>query len=125
MKKLAFTLDLRVYPFDLRFSFGESDEELLKWLKKTKVKKEDHEICKYENDSCRARCVMFENGASLIRMRSIPDDSDEYATLQHEITHYVMFLLFNKLNTPHNMETTEMYAYLTAYITKEVYNKIW
>jgi hypothetical protein len=124
-KKLAFTLDLMVYPFDVHFSFNETDEELNRWLDKHELGgKKDKKICEYETDTSPARCVMFKGNQALIRMRKLPETAADYATLQHEICHYVMFLLYNKFSMPHNMDTTEAYAYLTGYITGEVYDQI-
>jgi hypothetical protein len=125
MKKLAFTLKLVVYPFDIRFSFGESDEEVKRWLKRNGVDSKDEiEGAEYEGERGQARACMFECGASLVRLRKIPKTAEEFGQLQHEITHIVMFVLYHTLHTPHNLDTSEPYAYLTQYITEQVYNKI-
>jgi hypothetical protein len=63
-------------------------------------------------------------GASVIRLKSIPKTPEDFGRLQHEITHVVMFLLYHLLHTPHNLDTTEAYSYLTQYITEETYKRI-
>jgi hypothetical protein len=123
MKRKAFTVRLEIFPFDIRFSFGESDKRVIRWLKKHKFEKKDFEDVHME-DYCHGRTIMFENGAQLIRMNVVPKRPIDFAHLHHEITHAVMFLLWVKIKTPHTMKTTETYAYLTDYITEKVYDQI-
>lgn len=122
--KKAFTIDLKVYPFTLRFSFGETDEQLLSFLKKTEGPDIKDEEYKYSHHSTLAYTVLFDSNVGLIRMRAIPKSPLDFGYLQHEITHYVMFLLFETLHIPHNRETTEVYSYLTGYITEQAYLNI-
>jgi hypothetical protein len=124
MKKLAFTIDLKVYPFDIRFSFGESDQEVKQWLKRNGIDEKEMDGIEYEGLGM-GRVVTFDCGASVIRLLSIPKTAEDFGRLQHEITHVVMFILYHLLHTPHNLDTTEAYAYLTQYITEQVYQKLW
>jgi hypothetical protein len=124
-RKLAFTLSMMVYPFDLRLSFNETDSELKKWISQSIPGKEEDKIWQYESEHSPARCVMFEGGQGLIRMRKIPTSATEFAALQHEITHYVYFLLGHKIGMKHSLKTTEAYSYLTGYITAAIYNQLW
>ncbi len=122
-KNYSFILNLAVYPFYLRFSFEESDDQVIKFFKRHRILRDDYQIIKYESEHSPARCIMLE-GVGVIRMRSIPKTAADLSSLQHEITHYVMFLLFNQLGMVHNDDTTEAYAYLTAYITYEAYKRL-
>ncbi len=58
------------------------------------------------------------------RLRRMPDTPVEFGYLQHEIFHYVTFLL-DRLGITFCLETSdEAFAYLVGYITTEIYKKI-
>lgn len=124
MAKMAFTLDLGVIPFDIRFSFGETDEEVKRFLKRNEIDPSKLAKVIYA-DSAGVAAVFEGESLSIVRLPSVPKTPFEFAALQHEITHMVMLILHQAMETPHNMDTTEIYAYLTDYITEKVYEKIW
>jgi hypothetical protein len=121
-KSLAFTLPLGIYPYDIRFSFNEKSNDIERHFKKIGCKKSPS--IKYDDKSCVAFYIRVNSRNVLIRMRRIPDSADEFSWLQHEITHAVMFILDKYTGMPHTPESTEAYAYLTDYITKEVYRNL-
>jgi len=122
--KIAFNLSLIIYPFDLRFSFNETDNEVFDFMNKNLKSKIDIKNIQYESDFSDAFLFIDVSGAGLIRMRYIPSTPKCYNLLQHEITHYVYFILSERISMKHNRKTTEAYSYLTGYITEKVYEKI-
>jgi len=120
-KQLNFIISLKVYPFDVMVSFGETDKELQSKLNKYSVDYSDADW-KFE-DIGLGRAVMFSSGQFLLRYKKIPISIDDYGHLQHEIFHIVHFLM-HRINTPLNLDTCETWAYLIGYITSEVYKKL-
>lgn len=124
MKTLAFTLPLIIFPFDIRFSFGETDEEVKRFLKRNEI--DPSKLSKVIYANTEGVAAVFEGESlSIVRLPNVPKTPFEFAALQHEITHMVMLILHQAMETPHNMDTTEIYAYLTDYITEQVYKRIW
>lgn len=121
-KSLNFIISCVIYPFDVMFSFGETDEEIIKKLNKYKI---DHADApwQFESDSKLGRTCVFDSGQTLVRMPKIPSSSREYGTLQHEIFHAVEFL-FERIRIKHSTDCGEAYAYLIGYLTELVYNQI-
>lgn len=125
MKGNNFIIPLVVYPFDIMFSIGQRDVDLMKILKK-RLPKQAFDIC--NEDECllnfggmdNGRTLMISDGGqTIIRFGKNPS----HATISHEIFHAVEFL-FNKLNMPLSLENDEAYAYLIGYITEQFYSKI-
>jgi hypothetical protein len=118
---MNFIINYTIYPFDLMFSFGQSDKELRADLKKipgikpgTDYKFEQSEDGKY---------VYWNNGFTLIRMKAIPLTPYEFGVLQHEIFHAVTCLM-QHVGVILSDESNESYAYAVGFLTKEVYSKI-
>lgn len=63
---------------------------------------------------------IFKNKVGIIYLNNHDSEVDLMNTLSHEISHYVGDLL-NQLEVPYNNDTTEIYAYLTGYVTQETY----
>lgn len=122
-KSLNFVLGLVIYPFDIMFSFNESDDALLKRLKYQRLNESDLEQMKYLSNTTRAHYVLFSNHASLIRMKIIPVIPEDFAILQHEIFHAVHFIL-DFIGMKLTKESDEAYSYLTEFITKNIYMEI-
>jgi hypothetical protein len=118
---LNFIINYTVYPFDLMFSFGQTDKELRAELKKingikigSDYKFEDGEDGKY---------VYWVNGFTLIRLRCIPKEAYHFGVLQHEIFHAITCLM-DHVGMKLTDESNESYAYLIGYATTEVYERI-
>ena len=110
-----------VYPFDVMFSFGESDETLVKRLKRYHVQGEDEVLETLdENPSVRGRTVMFSSNQVCCRLNFIPETPSEIAMLQHEIFHVVEFL-FRQIGMPLDDSSSEAYAYLIGFYTQEAH----
>ncbi len=123
-KSLAFTLPLHIYPFDIRFSFAEKFKEVRKYFKENGTTGMDMEKIRYGNPDCQGYYVSWDSGEILIRMKAIPGDWRGLSIIQHEITHVVCMILTDKIGMEHNRDSTEAFAYLTDYITREVYRNL-
>lgn len=115
-----FIIDLVIYPFDLMISIGETDDQLIKRFKKLNIEFDDE--LKFEENG-RGRTGLLESGQGIIRLKKHPRTNEDYGTLQHEIFHYVQFLM-DRFKMPLNMDTCEAYAYLIGYLTTEIYKKL-
>lgn len=116
-----FCINLDIYPFDIMFSFGETDAELKKNLK----------MCggKWEKDKMsitNQKAIYYMNNThqSLIRLKSYPITPIDYGYLQHEIFHAVTFIM-DAVGMKFKLLTScEAYSYLIQYITTKVYTII-
>lgn len=119
---MNFIIPLVIYPFDIMFSFSETDDVLEKALKKYKIDIGDAPW-KLESVRVKGRTCVFNSGQTLIRMPNIPSSCRDYGTLQHEIFHAIEFL-FDRISVQHHIDSGECWAYLIGYITEEVYKKL-
>ena len=116
-----FIIKLVVYPFDVMIYFGKDQQPLYKELSKYISADEIQEL--REKQITRGNSVIFNNGASLIRMSNIPRSINDLATLNHEVFHIVFFIL-QKIGIELCPKSDEAFAYLIEYINKEIYKKI-
>lgn len=119
MKSKNFIIPLVVYPFDIMFSFNETDEQLRKSFKKYKIEESNY----FEHSRKPGRCSQFVTGQVVVRLQMMPKTSREYGCLQHEIYHavnYIMSFIGNK----YSEDSEESFAYLIGYITEQCYNKL-
>ena len=122
---MNFIVPLVVYPFDIMFSIGETDNKLMKTLKK-RLPKYAYNICKEDdcllnfNQMDNGRTLMLtDSGQTIVRLGKNPS----HATIAHEIFHCVEFLM-RKLNMSLTLDNDEAYAYLIGYITEQFYSNI-
>lgn len=120
MKAKNFTISYVVYPFDIMFSFGETDQVLYRKLKCKGIT--EPEICDISGIT-RARTAVFKEGPSIIRMKNIPKTAEEFGFLQHEIFHAVYFL-FTRIGIELCEKSDEAFAYAIQYLTEQVYKRI-
>jgi hypothetical protein len=118
-KKLNFIVPLVVYPFDIMVCIGQSDEQLKTELDKFGVDWDDKFKC-----SGMGRCVMTDSNQTLLRLWSYPETNEDMGTLQHELFHAISMVM-DEIGMPLVVGTScEAYAYLTGYLTKEIYNRL-
>src|SRR5687767_1810384 len=96
-------------------SIGETEEQLGKTLGKYISEDEIH--WKWSNETATGRFCLFSTNQGLIRLRWIPESPEEYASLQHEIFHYVMHIL-SRMGMKWSVKSDEAYSYLIQYMTK-------
>lgn len=122
-KKLSYLIPLKIFPAEILFSFNETDKELIRTIKSigfgNDAPVETLKLC----DSCFGRCVKFQNGLVVLRLRDFPESSTDFGRLQHEIFHAVYFVLHD-IDVTLSVESNEVFAYLTQYLTEEIYEKI-
>jgi len=122
-----FIVPLVIYPFDVMFSVGESDNKLRKTLKKRLVKEafesaySDDFLLGFNPDSIEAGQTLFINGhrQTIIRLGENPS----HGVVGHEIFHAVSMIL-KYLKMPLCSENDEAYAYLIGYLTDRFYSNI-
>jgi hypothetical protein len=120
VKSKSFILPYVIYPFDIMFSFGEPDDVLFRRLKSMGIT--EPELCNISGIT-QARTVVFNEGASIIRMKHIPKTSEDFGHLQHEIFHAVYFL-FTRIGIKLCDKSDEAFAYTIQYLTEQVYKRI-
>jgi hypothetical protein len=118
---MNFLVPYTVYPFDVMFSFGQTDKELVVDLKNNSVNTRDKSY-KYEQGEA-AKYVHYTDGFTLIRLKEIPKSPEDYGHLQHEIFHAVTCLMAY-VGASLNDGSNESFAYVIGYLTERVYTKI-
>ena len=122
---INFIINLQVYPFDLMISIGQTDLELGKKLDRyTGLSEKEINNVRYTSDTCQGRFCQFSNGAYLIRLRHLPRTAEDYGNLSHEICHVVLTLMDRVGMKLKIMTSCEAYAYLTAFITENIFKRI-
>lgn len=118
---------LVVYPFNIMFSLGESDEAFQKAIIKNyppsvlKDLEQDPEILKLGPKTNGHTQNLPTGLETIVRLKNYPKTPIDYGILAHEIFHAVSFVLF-RIGIPLEMsKTDEVYAYLIDHVTKEVY----
>jgi predicted membrane channel-forming protein YqfA (hemolysin III family) len=111
-------IDCGVYPFEIMIFFGDKKKEIIKELKKYLCKSD---ITYFKTVNLFAgKSIMFSSGQTLLYVNRIPENPNDYATLQHEIFHCACFVL-ERVGINYSNETDEAYAYLIEYLTKQIY----
>lgn len=129
MKGKVFLINCGTYPFDVLVSVGQTDDEFRKSLPKyvppcaLKELEEDPDILKFENKTVQGRTIYFANGYLIIRLKHYPKTTSHQSHLAHEVFHAVEFL-FIHINMPLTKASSEAYAYLIGYLTKQIYEKL-
>ena len=73
---------------------------------------------------CKGMCMFDKpDNIVLLWMPEMQERIDHYATLVHEIEHYV-FRLFDRIGMVHSEDSDEAYAYLHSYLFREIDNYI-
>lgn len=124
---MNFIVDLKIYPFDIMFSVGESDKKFKKSVKEhmrkfhRPVQGEDNIL--HLEPECRGRTWHhLEGGQTIIRLPKKPETPQEFGTLSHEVFHAVDWI-FRHINIRLSGYSDEAYAYLIGYITEQFYLK--
>ena len=124
-KPIVFLQDTGIYSNEIVLSFGASKEEILKYLKSHKIKKEAIEwIEKDENlfkiFSENNACLAFDRGRMIGLFKHFEDTWEFWETLIHELHHAVNYLTENK-----RMEKeVEAQAYLQEYLFRSIRRKL-
>lgn len=84
-----------------------------------------------EDDGCdegscmctKAETIMLPNGRVIIWVHKLIDDPTELNWIQHEVNHAAYFIM-DRIDTRLSGDTTEVMAYLTEYLTDEIYEML-
>lgn len=117
--KLNKIVPLEVYPFDIMFSFNETDDELRSTFNKYNIIESNY----FESTLKRGKCSVLDTGQIVIRLKNYPDSPEEYGYLAHEIYHAVNFLM-EKIGVKFSEDSEECFAYLIAFITTKIHKEI-
>lgn len=111
-----------IYPFDVVFSLGESDESFRRYMRRLKVSEED---IKTMTVTARrnGHTGMTDTGAIMVRTWSIPNTPHRCGVLAHEIFHAAHFIL-DRVGMRLSMDSDEAFAYLIGYLTERVYDRV-
>ena len=120
LKSDYFIVNLNVFPFDIMFSINETDDVLLKRLRKYKINEEELLKFMYNYENSNGRTCIFSTNHTVIRLTQKDDkcDLDLIGTLAHEIFHAVTFIL-NEIGIKYELGVSdEVYAYCIGHVTK-------
>lgn len=124
---MNFIIPLEIYPFDLMFSLGQSDEKFKKSLsehiQKEYMPTNDAFIMSFE-DGCRGKTFHhITSKYTIIRLPNKPKTRVEFGTLSHEIFHAVD-MIFRTIGITLSEDSDEAYAYIIGYITEKFWEKL-
>lgn len=124
--KEIYSIQSDVYQSCLWVFFGSVDEcvEALRAKNVSEDAIKEWKKCAEEKTDCHGMYLHNEKeNISLLWMDIVPDTVWTYGTMVHEIEHYV-FYLFDRLGMEHTMASDEAYAYMMAYIFRQIDNVI-
>lgn len=122
IKNKNFIIPLVLYPFDIMFSIGQTDEELEKILKRALPPGTEWPDKLFNIPSkIHARTCMTDKGNTIIRFMKVT--YLENGVIAHEIFHAVSNIM-KILQMPLHNKNEEAYAYLLGYIVKQFYEHL-
>jgi len=116
-----FTINCKVYPFDIIVCLGDNRKKISKFLRKNSTE-EDSGVFEEINLSV-GTSIMLPSGCTILYLKKYPNSIGGLAILQHEIFHCVFFIL-EYVGIRYSKKSDEAFSYLIEYITKEIYNKL-
>lgn len=115
-KKPVFKLiNLKIYPWDILYTVGSTEEEVVSYLRdEFNYHMDEEEKNHLDFGKKTGRTVRLKNRSIVMWVKQ-----DSIPVLGHEIFHAVE-LLFEMIQIPINENTSEAWAYLIEYVWKEV-----
>lgn len=122
MKK-SFIVKLKIYPFDVLVSIGQSDKELEKTLNSLGVFNDFENLIMSE--TTRGRTAVLKSNQTVIRLKFDKNKNAFISLISHEIFHAVTFILY-KIGMEFDInKSDEGYAYLIEYLTKQILDEVY
>lgn len=119
--KINHIVNCGIFPLDVMFSLGETDDELREILRNKGIKvKKSNLLFK---DKWRGLNHRFKDGSQIIRMRKVPYHVEDFGVLLHEIFHASHFII-NRVGIKLTDSSEEIYAYLIEYFYEKIVNEI-
>lgn len=121
-RKTFFVVPLKIYPYKVIFSFGQTDIDLRKMLKSHKVSIEDN--LGWESDNrVEGNTTIFSSQHVLIRVEGYPTTPHDFNILHHELFHAVCFILTD-IGMKLTEDSVESYSYLIGHLTEQIYKQL-
>ena len=119
-----FIVGLGIFPFEIMFSINETDDVLMKRLRKYGVDNEELLKFVYNYENSNGRTKMFGTNHTVIRISNFDDRYGFIGTLSHEIFHAITFI-FDEIGIKYQLGVSdEAYSYAIGYVTKIAYEKL-
>ncbi len=119
-----FIIKVDLYKCDIIFSFGESDDDLFKFIKGLDIPYEHIKACSFDAATTSAYVYSFPGGAQLVRIKQIPKTCSDHGQLAHEIFHAAFGILKSKDIESIHKDYEEVLAYLIDFITRTVFTSL-
>jgi len=121
----SFIIPLHVFPFDIFVSIGQTDAQFKNRLKRYNICKLEDELEGFYNlpGNCQGKTSTLSNGSTVLRLSKIPKTPDDFGIITHEIFHAVDGVM-KQIGVGLSDTSEEVYAYLTGYITTQIYKRI-
>lgn len=117
---MNFVIDLHIFPFEVMFSFGQTDSNLLRSIKKMTPAIPTKE--QIDLSGCDGKTIYFSSGEAVIRLPFVPTTARHFGALQHEIYHATDE--FCKKMDIKRSKSDETYAYIIGYLTMKCYERL-
>ena len=121
-KKDMFEVDWVIFPFHVLVCLGSTREDILRKLKNLRYEVSEKEIDQI-NMSGIGRCVMLENGGTILWIRDYPNEAGSLSCITHEVFHAVYFLL-GRVGIEISDDSDELVAYMQGYLVNKILNRI-
>lgn len=120
---MHFILPLRIYPFDVLISVGQTDRELKSVLNEYGEKRNDYQFLMNLDETVLARTAILPSNRTIIRFNNDIPQSKLVGLIAHEVFHAVVYIM-SRIGMKLKPCSDEAYAYLIDYMTQEIYNRI-
>lgn len=118
-----FLVPLVVYPFDIMFSIGQTDEELKKSLEQYNIGDDEFNCFRMAINTTGSTFHNSDTHRTLVRLKSVPNGNRGMGLLAHEVFHAVDMIL-RDIQITLSADSDEAYAYLLDYVTVQFWNNI-
>ena len=117
-------IQLGTYPFDMLYTVGTTNEEIIAYLRKSGVELSDEDIGNIREHVLRSGWTMaLSCGGFVLWLRKAPKTAYTHAVLAHEAFHITSFL-FSRVNIEHSMASDEAWAYQIEFIVNSLVDKM-
>ena len=119
-KPKLFVVSWVLFPYDVLVCLGSKYEDITRYIGKLgyKLDSEELEAIKMKGNG---RTVILRGGQTILWIRDYPKVGS--SIIAHEVFHAVSFML-DRAGVKLSFDSDELYAYATAYLTKEINEKI-
>ena len=120
---MQFIVDLKLFPFEVLFSLGETNDKVFKALKKYNIPLDEEHTEKINDSFGKNWAMIFPTGQTIIRLAKVPVEPFDLGVLAHEIFHATCYIL-DRMGVGFSEESNEVFAYIIQYLTQEALSEI-